>query len=100
MDRDELIKQAEELERRARELRARARKEVMPTEVRRIVGYQGLVAYLGGAITAGTLRRKVTEGNIPFIRTGPRSVCFDLNQIDAWLEDGQGVPSANGKVVR
>lgn len=69
----------------------------MPTKTKRMVGYQGLFAYLGGAVAPGTLRRKVTEGSIPFLRTGPRSVAFDLDAIDEWLTDNEGVPAKDSR---
>lgn len=58
---------------------------VLPTQVRRLTSYAGLIAYTGNSIPAGTLRRLVSTKSIPHIRTGPRSVAFDLDAIDAWI---------------
>jgi len=46
-------------------------------------------SYLG--LSEATLERdRWRGGDIPFIRVGPRSIRYDLNQLDAYLESRTG----------
>lgn len=52
---------------------------------RRIVDRAGVAAYL--ATTERNIRHLVETRRIPFVRMGERTIRFDLDQIDAWLDE-------------
>jgi excisionase family DNA binding protein len=37
-------------------------------------------------IKTGTLRALVSQKKVPHIRLGPRTVIFDLDELEAWLK--------------
>lgn len=51
---------------------------------RRLVGYQAAADFLGIKVT--TLYTHVFKKSVPHIRLNSRSVRFDLDELDRWLE--------------
>lgn len=60
----------------------------MDVAKKRLTDYEGLSAYL--TIPKSTLRARVRNNSMPFIRLGPRLVRFDLDEIDGWLASNRG----------
>lgn len=48
------------------------------------VGYKQAASYIG--IPVGTLRALVSRKAIPHIRIGPRSVVFDVRDLNSWMD--------------
>jgi len=49
----------------------------------RFLSYKEAAAYL--AVPRGTLRSLVCKRSIPHIRISPRSVTFEVAELDAWI---------------
>lgn len=53
------------------------------TTPRRYLSYKQAAEYL--AVPAGTLRSLVSHRKIPHVRIGPRSVTFEVAELDRWI---------------
>jgi excisionase family DNA binding protein len=62
----------------------------MPRLVTVLLDYEELSNLL--KVPKGTLYAWVSEGRIPFIRLGPRTVRFDTEQVQEWLRSRQVTP--------
>lgn len=51
----------------------------------RFLTYAQAAAYL--ALPIGTLRAMVSHKRIPHVRLGPRTVTFELVDLDSWIAD-------------
>ncbi|MCL2443904.1 MAG: helix-turn-helix domain-containing protein [Treponema sp.] len=58
--------------------------KLIEPETDEVMNYKGLSLYL--KLSAGTLRHKVMNNEIPFFKIG-HNVRFSKKKIDAWLED-------------
>lgn len=57
----------------------------MAKQQRRLVDIDGLAEYLHD--TPRHIKRLIDTRAIPFKRVGPRFIRFDLDEIDAWIDE-------------
>lgn len=62
-------------------------------------GVKGLAAYLGMEDQERLVRRWVSDEGIPSYQPGGRVIIFDLDQVDAWLEERRRAPRARRESV-
>jgi len=62
----------------------------MSSPQNRLISYDELAELW--SIKKGTLQAWVHEGRLPHVRLGPRTTRFDLDELEAWVNDRRRKP--------
>ena len=63
----------------------------MADETAGLIGYTATARYLN--VPIGTLYSWVARGHVPHVRLGPRTVRFDVRDLNLWIEAGRLRPA-------